>query len=495
MAHDVFVSYAHLDDQPPQELEEGWITVFVQELEKILSSKIGRKPDVWMDHLLVENARVDAELGDRVRDSRTLILFMSPSYLNSDWCRKEIGNFLGLNSAHKNKESVFIVAVEETTREIWHSRLQALTPLYLYRKSKSGATERLGYPRPSNSDPEYWSQLTELAHLIKKQLELIEQTAEPITADASNQSLPATAVAVQQPENQTKTPTVWIAQPTPDLHSQWEALAASIRQRGGQVLPLGHSTYPREVINDFRMAVEKDLSQSDLLIQLLSAEAGDVAKLLQMQALAAKMQMETANVLFLQWREANIDLQVISDSKYRELLQGTIACGFEQFRQQVLEHLDKLINPPPTIAIPKPNQNALTLCITAGQKDSGLADEIAAIIRDLNHVPYPIPPIPDQDQTIEEYNAGLRSLLADVNGVILAHSKENAMWLLGQQAKVRKAFTNRLNTWGAFVDGPPPEKQKIAYDPGLMYLNCRNGLSPEPIQRFIDTLQKVHSHV
>jgi hypothetical protein len=240
------------------------------------------------------------------------------------------------------------------------------------------------------------------------------------------------------------------------------------------------------------MAVEKDLSQSDLLIQLLSAEADDVAKLLQMQALAAKMQMETANIPFLQWREANIDLQTISDSRHRELLQGTIACGFEQFRQQVLEHLDKLINPPLAITIPKPNQNALTFCITAGQKDSGLADEIASIVRDLNHVPYPIPPIPDQDQTVEEYNAGLRSLLADVNGVILAHSKENAMWLLGQQAKVRKAFTNRLNTWGAFIDGPPPEKQKIACDPGLMYLDCRNGLSPEPIQRFIDTLQGVN---
>jgi hypothetical protein len=221
MAHDVFVSYAHLDDQPPLGLKEGWVTVFVEELEKILSSRIGRKPDVWMDYLLVENAQVDAELEDRVRGSKTMILFMSPSYLNSDWCRMEIGNFLARNSARKNKESVFIVAVDETTREKWHSRLQALTPLNLYRKTKRGATEQLGYPRPSlDNDPEYWSQLNELAHLIKKQLELIEQTAEPITANSSNQPLPATAVAVQQPKNQTKTPTVWVAQPTPDLHSQ-----------------------------------------------------------------------------------------------------------------------------------------------------------------------------------------------------------------------------------------------------------------------------------
>ncbi|WP_297324197.1 TIR domain-containing protein [Nitrosomonas sp.] len=483
MVHDIFVSYAHNDDLLPEGSTYGWITHFIEELRKVLTQRLGRKPDVWMDHLLLENAQVDATLIEKIRTSQTIILFMSPSYLNSEWCKQEIGDFLTVHSAHKNKESVFIVAVEETEREKWHSRLQALTPLQLYQKSLSGAVHRLGYPNPPiDGEHEYWRQLNELAHLIKLQLALIDNTR-------GTRSISATPVAeAAQSDKKIKPPVVWIAQPTADLHSQWEALAASIRQRGAQILPVGHSIYPLGD-SDFRAVVENDISQADLLIQLLSKEAGDAAKFLQLQALAARMRVTIAEIPFLQWRPENIDLQTVIDSKHRELLQGTIACGFEQFRQQVLEKLDKLMNPVPFKPINKPEQNALTLCITAGQKDFILAEEIVTMVANLKHAAISIPPIPEQDQTIEEYNAYLRLLLANVDGVILAHSQENAMWLQGQHAKVKK-MVHKSNPWGAFIDGPPPAKQKILWnDPGLMYLDCRNGLSQEPIQRFIDSLQ------
>lgn len=480
MAHDIFVSYAHIDDQPPEGLEEGWITYFAGELNKLVAIKLGRYPDVWMDYLLPKNVQVNATLNEKIRDSKTIVLFMSPSYLNSKWCEQEIGDFLAINRARNNKESVFIVAVEKTKRENWHQRLQELTPLELYRESRSGTVQRLGYPRPPfDRQDEYWTKLNELAHLIKNQLELIN--------DIHGNDIDVAADAAQSDK---KIPTVWIAQPTADLHSHWEHLASSIRQRGAKILPLGHSTYPLDV-NDLRIAIESDLTRSDLLIQLLSPESGDVAKILELQALAAKMRATTADVAFLQWRLENIDLLAITDSKHRELLQGTIACGFEQFRQQVLEKLDKLINPKSKEPINKQDQNTLALCVSAGQKDSKLAKEIEGLLAELNHVPIPIPPVPEKDETIEKYNADLRSLLEDVDGVILAYSQESLMWLHGQHAKVRKALAQRPSPWGAFVDGPPSERQKISWnDPGIMYLDCRNGLSLEPIQRFIDTLQR-----
>lgn len=484
MTHDIFVSYAHIDDRPPGGLKDGWVTLFVDELTTLLASKWGRKPDVWMDHQLPENAQVDATLYEKIRGSKTIVLFMSPSYLNSAWCKKEIGDFLVANSAHKNTESVFIVAVEETNRADWHERLQALTPFELFRKSRSGAVVRLGYPKPpDDSEHQYWEKLNELVHLIKKQLELINVVH-------GNETIATSATEVVQPTKPGKTPTVWIAQPTVDLHSHWENLAASIRQRGAKISPLGHSTYPRDVA-DLRAAIENDVAQSDLLIQLLGPETGDIAKMLELQALIAKTRAAMTDVDFLQWRLENFDPKTITDAKHREFLQGTTAGRFEQFRQQVLEKLDKLMNPPPKAPINAQGQNGLMLCISAGQKDSELAQEIAGLLGELNHVPLPIPPVPEPGQTIEEYNAELRSLLDNVHGVILAHSRENAMWLHSQHAKVRKALAQKPNPWGAFVDGPPLERQKISWnDPGLMYLDCRNGLSLEPIQRFIDTLQK-----
>jgi len=70
-----------------------------------------------MDHLLDVNSQVTPTLLDKIKSSRTIVLFISPSYLSSDWCKREIGQFLEDNCAHKNQESVFVVSVEDTGRE------------------------------------------------------------------------------------------------------------------------------------------------------------------------------------------------------------------------------------------------------------------------------------------------------------------------------------------------------------------------------------------
>lgn len=481
MTHDVFVSYAHNDDVPPAGIERGWVTYFVEELKTELTKKLGKRPDVWMDHLLLKNYRVDTELNDKIRSSRTIVLFMSPSYLNSDWCQQEIGNFLALNRAHNSKESVFIVAIEETSRQDWHARLQNLTPLALYQTQLNGSVRRLGSPRPPlDSEHEYWTKLNELAHLINAHLRFLNKSA-PIEDTVTDKP----ASANTEHKNLTgnlKAPTLWIAQPTLDLHPNWEALAAAARQRGATVVPLAANVYHGEL-----QAINADIASADILIQLLSEESDDLGKLLQLQAFLAKL----SDKPFLQWRAPMADLASVVDTKHRELLQGTIACGFEQFRQQVLTQIDGLLRPQTKklAGDGQSGQKTLQLCITAGPKDYGLIEEISRIVSDLQHAAIEIPPPPDNNQQIEDYNQDLRSLLTEVDGVILAHSVEKNFWLHTQKSRVSRLLSSRPKPWGAFIDGPPSERPLVACkDPGLMYLDCRTGLSPAPIQAFIDKL-------
>ena len=173
MPHDVFVSYSHADDECPRGAECGWVTTFTEELRKLLRMKIGDQgADIWMDHQLTSNDRVTDTLMQTVRESRTIVLFMSRGYLRSQWCQAEINNFLEQNSAHKNKESVFVIAIDETNRDGWPPRVQELTPIELFKRSRRGAIELLGYPNPpAESGSEYWTKLNELAHLIVKHLD------------------------------------------------------------------------------------------------------------------------------------------------------------------------------------------------------------------------------------------------------------------------------------------------------------------------------------
>jgi hypothetical protein len=90
MSHDVFVSYAHSDDMPPIGAQFGWVTIFTEELKKLLRIKLGgRGADIWMDHQLTSNDRVTDTLMQKLRDSRTIVLFMSRGYLKSRWCKDE----------------------------------------------------------------------------------------------------------------------------------------------------------------------------------------------------------------------------------------------------------------------------------------------------------------------------------------------------------------------------------------------------------------------
>ncbi|MBK8814001.1 MAG: toll/interleukin-1 receptor domain-containing protein [Methylococcaceae bacterium] len=143
---DVFISYAHADDEPPFGLTFGWVTIFVDELKKRLRSKLGGNgARIWMDYQLAANDKVTDALLNAISQSRTIVLFMSNGYARSEWCQKELGTFLDHNSSHKHKESVFIVELYPTNRENWHPRLQELTPIQFWRKDLDEVPQLVGW--------------------------------------------------------------------------------------------------------------------------------------------------------------------------------------------------------------------------------------------------------------------------------------------------------------------------------------------------------------
>jgi hypothetical protein len=427
----------------------------------------------------------------KLRDSHTIVLFMSRGYLRSRWCKDEINSFLEQHSAHKNKESVFVVALNETNREEWPTRVQELTPIELFKRSIQGVIEPLGYPNPPpESGSAYWTKLNELAHFIVKHLDQLGTVS---------RTVPQTSNVISSASSSPRIlPIVWIAQPTDDLHTEWELLVSAIRQRGADIRPLGHSTYSRSDISAFRSAVEADMAEAELLAQLLSATPGypfaqGSGNTNSIQSALAKLHMETnSGITFLKWRSQEIDLEHIADTNHRELLQGAIACGFEQFRQQVLGVLDRLMSPKAVqnLSPPASGSASLSLCITSGPKDIQLSNDVANVVGNLGHVPFVVQPAPDQDQSPADYRTLFEDLLSDTNGVILVYGDESALWLQSRHAQVRKVLAQtRRGIWGAWLDGQLPTKPPLRCpDPAVVMLDCRQGVRPEPIQCFINKL-------
>ena len=66
LMHDVFVSYAHVDNEALPGAEKGWVTNFINGLKIHLNKKLGRKENysLWMDNTLRGNEAVMPAIND-----------------------------------------------------------------------------------------------------------------------------------------------------------------------------------------------------------------------------------------------------------------------------------------------------------------------------------------------------------------------------------------------------------------------------------------------
>ena len=498
--HDVFVSYAHSDDEVPLDFKTGWVTTFVDELRKILRRRIGGAgADIWTDHQLASNDIVTDVLRDRVRRSRTLVLFLSNGYLASEWCQRELDDFLRLNASHKNRESVFVVELDRIDRERWPERLRELTPLCLYESDQLNKTRTslVGYPKPpGDSRSAYWTQMNELAHLITEHLARLvpaparDPLAVPATAlPASPRTGTGDAAGAHAPR------AVWIARPPDSLADAWEALAAALRQQGAIVSPPGWTSYTTGDATAFRAAVEADVAKAGLLVQLLAAEPGPVLANSAEDSCAVQAMLARLSLLnrpeskLAQWRSPAIDLSGLPDSPHRRLLQGTISCGFESFRQSVLYEYLAMSRPLSAKPIQLPRKGrALQLCVTAGALDASTCTQICEIVDHLGHSALPASASPTPGQSPADYRSQFEELLSEVDGVILVHGAMAPTWVQSRYAQLRKLSGGR-RPWGALLEAPEAGKTPLLYGVDFERLDCRQGIQRPPIESFIQNLQ------
>lgn len=90
---DLFISYAHIDNKPLTPEQQGWITRFHASLEALLSMRMGGKARIWRDDKLQGNDVFASEIIDQFAQTAVLVSVLTPRYLNSDWCTREVIEF------------------------------------------------------------------------------------------------------------------------------------------------------------------------------------------------------------------------------------------------------------------------------------------------------------------------------------------------------------------------------------------------------------------
>jgi hypothetical protein len=82
--YDLFVSYAHRNDQP-----WSWVTTLVTTLKQELEAK-SRDFSIWWDPALRTGQDFNQGIADAISDSALFLCVLSMAYGDSEYCKKEV---------------------------------------------------------------------------------------------------------------------------------------------------------------------------------------------------------------------------------------------------------------------------------------------------------------------------------------------------------------------------------------------------------------------
>lgn len=133
--YDIFISYAHIDNQQTSGKTRGWIEKFYAELNLSLLRRIGTyKISFWWDEKRLDGSiEFNPYINEAIQKSAIMICLVSPAYLQSDYCRKELQSFYnkashetaGLHPGNRNR--IINVLMNDIPYTEWPGELAGAT--------------------------------------------------------------------------------------------------------------------------------------------------------------------------------------------------------------------------------------------------------------------------------------------------------------------------------------------------------------------------------
>lgn len=256
----LFISYAHLDNQPLTPEQEGWVSRFHAALQNILTCRLGHHPRIWRDKKLSGNDAFSSEILQQLPKTEILVSILSNCYIESDWCRKEIEEFCrsGDVKVGNKLRIIKVLKLPVTTIDPLPPVIKDMDgyEFFVYQDPQ----ER---KRPLELDPIYFPQLRSFY------FEKLYVIADDIVDLINKLEQPEQASSVTTEESDR--PIVYLAQCGWDLKLAREALAMNLREHGCVILP--DRQLPSEEA-DYVAEVSRLLEQSSFAILLVGGVPG-----------------------------------------------------------------------------------------------------------------------------------------------------------------------------------------------------------------------------
>ena len=241
---DIFISYAHIDEKEASDDTKGWVTDFHRSLQVRLSQILGSSPVIWRDDRLQGNDFFGPEIISQFPKLKILVSILTPRYLKSEWCTREVEEFFKAAEATggisvENKSRIFKVLKTPVKHELEPEKIRDMLGYEFYRVDSS-----TGRPREflkvfgPESEQAFWTKLDDVAYDIAQLIEKIDQISEGKVNGNQPEAKTLsynTGISTNASVNAKKK--IYLADTTYDLRDYHENLKRELEDSGFTVLP------------------------------------------------------------------------------------------------------------------------------------------------------------------------------------------------------------------------------------------------------------------
>jgi hypothetical protein len=477
--HDVFVSYAVVDNGQPLGKSHGWVTAFVDQLELELARCLGRKDcfDLWLDRKRLScNDVFSSEIEDELHRSAVLITLYSQGYLVSPWCEREREIFLeSIRDRIDSDKRLFLVEIDKVENDPRPDALKRINYFRLWGENTDGQPLRFGSPVPNpswESHQLFYNGMSAVGRQVASQLRRLAEL-EQESQDANQVSSVAGNL-----------PIVFLAEATDDVMDIRSEVAAYLGQFHIRTVPTDPLPADLEAA---QAAINRYYDQAVVFAQILGKSPGERPKgSLDTYASLQWQLVRSGKKSRLQWRSPKLDLANVRDADHLNLLKGDFVRveELELFKKAIVEEVDRVTKSKD----PGEKRGRKTdegdeahapqmVFVSYDQEDGKLGTQVCAMLGKRGFVCMePLFYKSKQEDVLKDYEANLD----ECNGLVLIYGQVPVVWVREQFRNVIKRLATRprrLRPWWV-VDGPPAIKDDVSIGikcPGLSIVDCRSG--------------------
>ncbi|MGD1845748.1 MAG: DUF4062 domain-containing protein [Salibacteraceae bacterium] len=501
---DLLISYAHIDNQALMEGERGWVSEFQRTLEIRMAQLLGKKPKIWRDQKLKGNDFFSDEIHHQFPKIALLVSILSPRYVNSEWCLREVSEFQkvasqGIGQRLKNKSRIFKVIKTPVPRDNHPGETRNLLGYEFYSVDKeTGKTREFGKIFGPESERAYWARLDDLAHDICDLLAEINALDAPDAPSDTNGHEAANAPAGEPAKPLRK---AYLSQVSYDLQEERDSIRRELENAGFEVLPQAHLSM---IAPELEKEVAEYLQACELVVQLVGANYGVVPEgsqqsIVEIQNKVLTAHASTPRLQRLVWIANH---QEVTDERQRHFLESLREdpdqlAGADLFEAN-LEELkfaihDALKQKEPE-AVPKAELEAAekgvpTVYLICDQQD---LDAIIPLEDQLFDAGFEVT-LPAFEGNENEVRTDHQENLRTCTAVLIYHGAGSDLWLRSQTRELMKSpGYGRKGSFQAKAVclGAPDSSRKSRFrSHDLTVINALTGITDETLVPFIQQLK------